>query len=93
MEYPSFEIARNTLEQPIVLYPNPMKDVVNLKWNTELNTSIHLRIHDQIGRLVFEQNDLTGPINSFSPGLKNGVYLVSIKSEFGFYTQKLMVTQ
>ena len=93
MEYPSFEIARNTLEQPIVLYPNPMKDVVNLKWNADLKTSIHLRIHDQIGRLVFEQNDLTGPINSFSPGLKNGVYLVSIKSEFGFYTQKLMVTQ
>ena len=93
MEYPSFEIARNTLEQPILLYPNPMKDVVNLKWNADLKTSIHLRIHDQIGRLVFEQNDLKGPINSFSPGLKNGVYLVSIKSEFGFYTQKLMVTQ
>jgi hypothetical protein len=79
------EIAKS---QKYSVYPNPVKDLLNLK--SEENGTKHLRLTNMEGSLISESiiNSCETTID-FS-GLESGVYLLSITSESGQYVQKVV---
>lgn len=79
------------LEEKISIYPNPVKDVLNIQWNKDLN-NVQIRIFDAMGNVVHFNK-----LNSFNSNesinvnhLPTGVYLVHIKSDEGTITKKII---
>ncbi|HAP68795.1 MAG TPA: hypothetical protein DCR04_03570 [Flavobacteriales bacterium] len=79
------EEAKN--ESSFSVYPNPSENVFNLKFEKAVNRSI--QIHNSVGQLVKQFN-----INSNSLELnlqKAGMYLLTVISDEGIFTKKLIV--
>ena len=77
------------------IYPNPASSTLNLTWNM-LNPGItHVQIADMTGKKVAEyhvnMNTSTGRTSLDISTLTNGVYMITVQSETGFYCTKLTV--
>jgi hypothetical protein len=79
----------------VSVYPNPVSDVLNVKWSSEYKGNGKLTIVDALGKVVKEsmlykeQVDYSGSINVGS--LKPGVYSMSIRTWDGqSYVRRLM---
>ncbi len=79
------------LEDEIVLYPNPAKDLVNIRTASPLTTAI--KIYDTAGKLVVFQKDveILGSVNLDISTLQDGMYFVRFNSEKGTATKKLLI--
>ncbi|MBL7930768.1 MAG: T9SS type A sorting domain-containing protein, partial [Bacteroidia bacterium] len=83
----------------VVLYPNPAKEAVTIRVNTQNAGNISANIYDITGKLVLSpvqnQNLLNGENNfSFNTSeLQNGVYFVTLSNAKGKETVKLIVNK
>lgn len=76
------------------VFPNPSYDAVNIVLENENNYSYDVEILDQLGRIIFEKNNLEGEFFTFSFLEKNynaGIYFLKIEMENGdFWTGKVL---
>lgn len=67
----------------ISLYPNPSRDILNIKLNRNFESEIAIQVINTIGQTVLQNIiDDNNVVNSFSiDGLSNGVYFAKISTE------------
>jgi glucose/arabinose dehydrogenase len=77
------------IENFVNVYPNPVKDVLNVRVNSEAAT---LKLYDASGRLVKQQQMNGKTVQQITVGyLKNGLYLLKIESATGVTTKKIVI--
>ena len=74
----------------IMIYPNPAKDLVNIKFNSP-NEKLLMEIYDLSGRLVHSE-EIAGDITINISSLEDGVYNCLLKGEGKMFSQKLVKT-
>ena len=77
------------------VYPNPVSDVVNVKFNLNKNESITYVIKDLSGREVSQKTEknLSAGLNNFSVNtseLSKGIYFLNITTHTGEKTVRLI---
>ena len=76
-------------ENQVLLYPNPASDVLTVSTKTTLN---EIAIYDISGKLVLNKSKLTTNTETISLNkLSGGMYLVTIKTDKGIQTKKLII--
>lgn len=78
------------IDSSILLYPNPSSELLNISFNSNLQTNVKIEIIDILGKTVMEEI-FTAQIGNnvrslFINRLKNGLYYVNIKNENGTST-------
>jgi hypothetical protein len=78
------------LENKVSVYPNPSNEAFNI-YAPELNTTAIIQVTNLAGQTVFtgEMSNGTATINTSA--WNSGMYLVTLNSEKGSYTTKMMV--
>ena len=77
------------IEMGITVYPNPVKDVLNVRTNSGPAT---LKLYDASGRLVKQQQVNGKILQQIAVGyLKNGLYLLKIENATGLTTKKIVI--
>jgi hypothetical protein len=86
----------NVLAEGIRMYPNPSNNITNLSYNLVENANVSIRIIDQMGRVVSQNNlgnqpsgisNYTFDVSNFTPG----IYSVEFRSGEFSSVQKLFV--
>jgi hypothetical protein len=76
----------------LIVYPNPSRDVFNIRVESESTNPIQMKVMDMSGRLVLEQNDLPASdeikLNQLS---QPGIYFVEIQQ--GSFKKTLKITK
>jgi hypothetical protein len=81
----------------ISIYPNPAKDVVNIKVNSNQSAKVVITLYDLLGQAVL-QRDLTfkaGQNNTelMLGDLSNGIYLLKMVKDDQVYTNKIIISR
>jgi len=90
-------ISTLTLEDKNILnftlYPNPAKNVVNLKFNSATSSILDIRIYNILGSLILtERADVQSNIVTINiASLKSGVYFLNIKDKNKETSKKLII--
>jgi len=89
-------IAENSMN--LTVYPNPAKDVANVNFELENNSTVTLTIADLSGKVVFtatEENVAAGKHSITVPTaeLANGVYTYSFAAGNSVVTEKLVINK
>ena len=73
------------------VYPNPVVDEINIKWNKNENVSVRLfNINGQL--LYYSKNiNLSNPLKINTSNMKTGIYFIKINAKTGSYTKKLVI--
>ncbi len=79
-------LAENTL-QKIEVYPNPSKGDFSIS-GIKSESPFHLEVRDVHGKLVFENQNLSKEVNSFSLNVEDGIYFVNVTNPS---TQEVLV--
>ncbi len=81
------------IEPQLQLYPNPSQDQVHVYFQSAKNESHHLLIQDIQGKMMYSQSGLQGSIDQELDlsQLPVGMYVVTIRSESGSVTEKLLI--
>ena len=69
-------LAENTL-QNIEVYPNPSKGDFSIS-GIKSESPLQLEVRDVHGKLVFENQNLSKEVNSFSLNVEDGIYFVNV---------------
>ncbi|MDP2387380.1 MAG: T9SS type A sorting domain-containing protein [Bacteroidota bacterium] len=93
--------SEKVYENKFNVYPNPAKDLLNLKFSiTEKASDVAFEISDAAGKVVYatreekyKQGDHTYTLNTSAINLKPGVYFMSIINDTKRYTQRLVVVE
>ena len=83
-------IAIPVVTTDIMMYPNPARDVLNIKFNSS-NELLQLNIFDAAGRLV-QSEEITGDKTINISSLEEGVYNCVFKGEGKIFSHKLVKT-
>jgi len=79
----------------VSIFPNPTSGTLNIKWDDQAIGTANMVITDVVGREVFAApvNMVTasGQAQVILSGLKNGLYLLNIKSENVNFSSKLII--
>ncbi len=86
-----FEITNETIDSSIRAYPNPASNNLNIQLHDQfLNAEI--QIHDAYGKLIWSQNiESVERFTIETEKWNRGVYWLSVKTETGSETLKLMI--
>jgi len=87
----AFPLAVNHNENnaTFVIYPNPVKQTLNVKWNTNAMNMNSAQVFDLNGKLVLKPQIVKQSVNVES--LQAGTYILSLKDDKGTqYTQKFI---
>lgn len=83
------------IKTKISLYPNPSKDIINIKFISEKQTIQHLKITDVLGNVVFvDDKQLTDGVNELQlvvSGLSNGVYFLNLEGVNFSQNEKIII--
>ncbi|MEI6575416.1 MAG: T9SS type A sorting domain-containing protein [Bacteroidota bacterium] len=90
-------IAMNNNPASLELYPNPVGDVLNVKFFTETHGPAEVKVFDLLGNIVYNDrielvsgtNQMNMNVNEFKPG----VYTFNIQSGLVNITKKLIVNR
>jgi hypothetical protein len=92
----SFGMAKNTLPSQEVItmlvYPNPVIDIANFKFSSEIGTTATINLFDSRGRLILykqietEQNSFTYDLSE----LAQGVYFAKIETTNQTFSTKIL---
>jgi type IX secretion system substrate protein/SdrD B-like protein len=81
----------------ISVYPNPSSGVLNIKWANQVTGSATVILSDVVGRETYKSiidiNEISGQTRISLKDTKNGVYLLTIKSDNIYYSAKVIVQQ
>ncbi len=69
----------------IKIHPNPIIDILNIDSRTEI---LSLRVLSTLGQEIMRLDNVTNQVDLSH--IKNGIYLLELKSEFGFKTIKII---
>ncbi|PBQ31714.1 hypothetical protein CNR22_08005 [Sphingobacteriaceae bacterium] len=85
-------INENDLSQSISMYPNPVSETLQFDFGTKLYKNVETMIYSVDGRLVFKNNanNVTGKSEHSLNALVRGIYSVSVKTESGTVTRKIV---
>ena len=72
----------------INVYPNPVKDVLNVQ---STSTMKEIQIYNIVGQMVLNQNVNGNNVTLNTSDLKSGVYNLKVKMEDGFINKKIVV--
>ena len=82
-------------ESSLTVFPNPTSGNLNIKWENLEAGNADVIITDIVGRVVYNTpvnfNAASGQAQIVLSGLKDGVYLISIKSEGAYFTSRLTI--
>tara|TARA_B110000211_G_C14042239_1_gene537275 strand:+ start:115 stop:1698 length:1584 start_codon:yes stop_codon:yes gene_type:complete len=78
-------INESIISNSILVYPNPAKNILHIKWNKNIN---HVRIIDKFGKVIKAEMISKNTINIES--LKQGAYLIEIVFEDKVITKKFI---
>ncbi|WP_163381237.1 T9SS-dependent choice-of-anchor J family protein [Cyclobacterium sp. SYSU L10401] len=78
----------------LVVYPNPVEDIVNLTFNLESHKDLRIKFYTFSGKLVVD-NEFPATLNqTYSFGkqsLGSGLFIVEVSGDGVYYTKKLIV--
>lgn len=81
----------------LTVYPNPIKDVLNLEMNLNKSTQVNVKVLDLVGNVVglIANKEMIGFNKLYwqTEGLANGVYVLSIKTENRLTVRKLILNR
>lgn len=77
--------TNENIQSRSVIYPNPAKDVLNVKNNSAINQIV---ISDMTGKTVYSQKNLNSEVQIDLNGLSKGVYIIRINSGGSINTHK-----
>lgn len=80
----SLSIENFTNSNIVSLYPNPVKDILNI--DILDNTISSIKVYDLQGKLILEDTNTTINVNHLS----NGIYIVKVVTEEGEFTKKFI---
>ncbi|MCW3122928.1 MAG: surface protein, partial [Flavipsychrobacter sp.] len=84
-----------TYSSDISIFPNPASGYINIKWDGQATETANMIITDVVGREVLNTpvdiNDASGQVQVSLSGLKNGLYIVTIKSANINISNRLMI--
>lgn len=90
-------ITETMPESELSIFPNPTSGNINIKWNNQPAHQATMTITDIAGRQVFNTTISIDAISGETPinlgGPKNGIYLVSIKSDYINYNNRLIILE
>lgn len=84
-------VAENTMDDHLVISPNPVKDVLNINGLDEDKTLKHLTIYDLSGKVIHSQFFEYELIVPRKTHWKSGVYLLEVKSAKQVFRQKMIL--
>ena len=86
-------IKENTLdENQISVYPNPTSGKFNISVSSDLNVqSISVRVLDQMGRIVFEGENLSKNSSFDLSNNQRGIYFMEVKTQNKVTVKKIVV--
>jgi hypothetical protein len=74
----------------LVIFPNPANDIVCVEFLNN-NTSFEIEIYDVCGRMVFNRSCFENTNYIDVTDLKNGIYIINIKSKNETFLTKLII--
>lgn len=77
--------TNENIQSRSVIYPNPAKDVLNVKNNSAIDQIV---ISDMTGKTVYSQKNLNSEVQIDLNGLSKGVYIIRINSGGSINTHK-----
>lgn len=77
----------NVVANDFVIYPNPVKDLLSIK-NNASEAVLSIAVTDLEGRIVLQSPYIESGVDLSN--LSNGVYLVTVKTDKGVKTQKIV---
>jgi hypothetical protein len=82
-----------SIENSINLFPNPSNGIVNIDFNGNVANNPQVKVFNQLGQLVFTQNNTTATANLSLDlsGLAKGIYSVNIISEGVSVTKRVVL--
>ncbi len=83
-------IDRSNLDLNFLLYPNPTKDVVNIRLKDDANTEI--TVYNTLGNNVFNSTYSGSQIKIDLKDLPQGVYFIDVLQNGKSHIQKVMIT-
>lgn len=87
---PALSLSEFNAGKAVVLYPNPVNDMVTVKTGDDMISSIE--VLDITGKRIAVQENLGGSQAQWSLAeVPNGVYLVKVVTDSGQYMQRLLV--
>ena len=89
-------IQNTLIDNPVVaIYPNPVSGSLNIQWENTTDENANVIIYDITGRQVLSSglklNSAAGSGQIDVTGLQEGLYLISIKSDYISYNNKLQI--
>ena len=82
-------LKENEAQLNVKVYPNPVNDKLNVALNPLLKGTIQL--YNQLGELVWEEKISTDKTEINTASFANGIYLLSIKTQKGVSSKKVVV--
>lgn len=72
----------------VTVYPNPAKDVLNFKGNTEIK---NITMRNILGQVVYESVVGQRETRISTNGFESGIYILTIQTQNGMATQKIVI--
>ncbi len=72
----------------VSVYPNPAKDVLNFKGNTEIK---NITMRNILGQVVYEGAVGQSETRISTNGFESGIYILTIQTKHGMATQKIVI--
>jgi len=91
------QVTPISLENGLNVYPNPTSGNLNIQWNNQPTENADIVVTDVVGREVYKSaidiNAASGQTQIDLANLKNGIYLINIRSANINYSGKLIIQQ
>jgi Secretion system C-terminal sorting domain len=85
----TLSITDNSLDNLVVLFPNPAKDIINISLANTLNTAT-TNIYDVTGKLILNKNLNSAESQIDISQLQTGIYFIKIKTENASTTKRFI---
>jgi hypothetical protein len=84
------EIEENSDNTSVNIYPNPAKNLINIKSSDKIE---NVKIYNLTGQIVFDKmiNDNSVQINTSE--YKSGIYFIKIRTKDGLINKKITITK
>jgi hypothetical protein len=89
-----FSVLLHAQKPEVSVYPQPIKDVINISLKRPSSSKIQITIQDVLGNVIAKQTYKSDELISLSVSdlnLSNGIYLLKVDQEDFHFVSKLIV--